>query len=66
MTAPLDFVTITHACRIAKVSRRTIYNWLKIGKLRYTRTVGGSVRIDPTSLFTAPPARSVDRHASAS
>lgn len=45
------YLTILEACRLAKVSRRTIYNWLKAGKLRTKRTVGGSVRIDPASLF---------------
>lgn len=39
---------------LAGVSRRTIYNWLNAGKLRYRRTTGGQVRIYPTSLFMAP------------
>jgi excisionase family DNA binding protein len=45
-------VTIDEAARTAKVQRRTIYNWLEAGKLRHCYTVGGSVRIDPASLFT--------------
>lgn len=44
-------VSIQEACQIAGVSRRTIYNWMKTGKLETVRTVGGSVRIAPESLF---------------
>lgn len=40
-----DTVTIEQACRIAGVSRRTIYNWLYAHKVAYVRTAGGSVRI---------------------
>lgn len=44
-------VSIKHACQLAGVSRRTIYNWLNAGKLEYQRTAGGAVRILPASLF---------------
>lgn len=44
-------VSIQKACEIAKVGRRTIYNWLNAGKLDYIRTAGGSIRINPKSLF---------------
>ncbi len=47
-TRPLS---ITQACEAAGVSRRTIYNWLKDGRLAYKRTAGGSIRIDADSLF---------------
>jgi excisionase family DNA binding protein len=46
------WVTIDEACRIAKVGRRSIYNWKDAGRIRWCYTVGGSVRIDPASLFT--------------
>jgi len=46
-----NVVTITQACEIVSVSRRTIYNWLKANKLKYIRTAGGSVRIFRDSLF---------------
>ncbi len=45
------WVTIAQACGIAGVSRRTIYNWLKAGRLVVQRTAGGAVRIERTSLF---------------
>lgn len=45
-------VFIQDAAKIAQVSRRTIYYWLKAGKLDYIRTAGGSVRIYRDSLFT--------------
>jgi len=44
-------ISISDACAIVGVSRRTIYNWLSAGKLRYRRTAGGGVRIFRASLF---------------
>jgi excisionase family DNA binding protein len=46
-----ELVTINQASTITKVSRRTIYNWLKLGKVRGLRTAGGSVRIYADSLY---------------
>lgn len=43
--------SVAHAAIAAGVSRRTIYNWLKGGKLDWERTAGGSVRINPESLW---------------
>jgi excisionase family DNA binding protein len=48
-TRPL--VSILRACELVGVSRRTIYNWLKAGKLEYVRTAGGAIRIYVDSLF---------------
>ena len=45
------WVSVNDAMRIAGVSRRTIYNWLKANSLRTVRTAGGVLRIDPGSLF---------------
>lgn len=51
-TAPDDrTVSIAQACAIVRVTRRTIYNWLKAGKLRTKRTAGGSLRIYESSLW---------------
>lgn len=50
-TAAEKPVTIAVAADMASVSRRTIYQWLNAGKLRYTRTVSGGIRIYPSSLF---------------
>lgn len=47
-------VTIQQACRLAQVSRRTIYNWIKGDKVEYTRTPGGSIRIFTDSLWKGP------------
>lgn len=44
-------VTIYEAMDLVKVSRRTIYNWIAAGKVRYVRTAGGAVRIFRDSLF---------------
>jgi excisionase family DNA binding protein len=51
--APDDrkLVSIEQARSIAGVTRRTIYNWLALGKIDYTRTAGGRVRIYAETLF---------------
>lgn len=43
-------VSIEEACEIVKVSRRTIYNWMEKGKIRWVRQPGGAVRIFTESL----------------
>lgn len=45
--------TIKQAMAIVQVSRRTIYNWMELGKLQIVRTAGGSPRIVKNSLFTS-------------
>lgn len=47
-------VTIREACAEAKVSRRSIYNWIASGKVEYVRTAGGSIRIFADSLWRSP------------
>lgn len=44
-------VSITQACEVVGVSRRTIYNWIDAGKVEYVRTAGGAVRIFFDSLW---------------
>ena len=44
-------LSITQACVLVGVSRRTIYNWLNSHKLEYVRTAGGAVRIYTDSLW---------------
>ena len=44
-------VSIREAGVIAGVSRRTIYNWLRDGRLEWVRTAGGSARIFVDTLF---------------
>lgn len=46
-----ELVSIKRACAIAGVSRTTIYNWLRAGKLEHVRTIGGAVRIYADALF---------------
>ena len=36
---------MVQAAEIAGVSRRTIFNWIRAGKVEYVRTPTGSVRI---------------------
>lgn len=44
-------VNILQASEIVGVSQRTIYNWVRAGKVEYTRTAGGSIRIFEDSLW---------------
>lgn len=46
-----DTVSIQGATILCAVSRRTIYNWLALGKIKGIRTAGGSVRIYKDTLF---------------
>jgi len=48
---PAPPLTIDQAAALARVSRRTVYTWLRSGKLPYVRTPGGAVRITPADLF---------------
>jgi excisionase family DNA binding protein len=50
-TAERKTVSIMKACELVSVSRRTIYNWLALGKVEYVRTAGGSVRIFVDTLW---------------
>jgi excisionase family DNA binding protein len=43
-------VTIDQAAALLKVSRRTIYNRIRDGKLQTIRTIGGSQRVLVSSL----------------
>ena len=47
-------ISIDHAARILGVSRRTIYNRIRDGRLQTIRTLGGSqrVRLDSVQLRT--------------
>ena len=38
-------VSLDHAARLLNVSRRTIYNRIREGRLRTIRTLGGSQRV---------------------
>ena len=46
-----DTISIMKASIVADVSRKTIYNWIDLGILRYARTSGGSIRIIRSTLF---------------
>ena len=46
-----EWLTIAQAGERVDVSRRTIYNWVRDGKLVVCRTAGMSLRIDAASLF---------------
>lgn len=52
--------TILQAAALAQVSRRTIYLWLKAGKVEWVRTAGGSVRIYRDSVLRKEEGRVAD------
>lgn len=43
-------VSIEHAMQLLRVSRRTVYNWIREGRLVTIRTLGGSQRVVVNSL----------------
>lgn len=45
------WLTVDGARAVVGVSRRTIYNWLRDGRLTTKRTAGGSLRILERSLW---------------
>ncbi len=51
-------LSIMKACEVAGVARRTIYNWIKAGKVEYVRTAGGSIRIFTDTLWRPPTSES--------
>jgi predicted site-specific integrase-resolvase len=44
-------VSLQKACEVAGVTRRTLYNWMALGKVEFVRTASGSPRIVTASLF---------------
>jgi excisionase family DNA binding protein len=46
-----ETVSIPQACRDVGVSRRTIHNWIRAGKVEYVRTAGGAARIFKDTLW---------------
>jgi len=44
---------LEQACQVLQVSRRTVYNWIREGRLRTIRTLGGSQRVLVESLRQA-------------
>ncbi len=44
-----QWVDVNTFCALMAISRRSAYNWLRAGQLRYERTAGGEIRIDPSS-----------------
>jgi excisionase family DNA binding protein len=51
--------SVNEACTRMGVSRRTMYNWLKAGKLRTARDAGGALRIAIASLWLPDSVREV-------
>ena len=49
-------VNTVKAAEIAGVTKRTIYNWVRAGKVDYVRTANAGVRIYVDSLLRAPKA----------
>lgn len=61
-----ETINIMQACERCGVSRRTIYNWLAKGTIKYVRTAGGSIRIFTDTLFVKGNIAATDNIVSAS
>ena len=46
-------VSLEQACLMLQISRRTVYNWIREGRLQTIRTLGGSQRVLLESLRQA-------------
>lgn len=44
-------LTVTEAAQRARVTPRTIYNWIEAGRLTIRRTVSGQIRIEESALW---------------
>lgn len=55
--ATIPSVSIDKAAELLGVSRRTIYNRIKAGRLWTIRTLGGSQRVTLESLYRLTPGR---------
>jgi excisionase family DNA binding protein len=47
-------VSLERACELLHVSRRTLYYWIKSGRIRTKRTMLGSQRVLVESLLSRP------------
>ena len=47
-------ITISEACDLVGVSRQTILDWMASGKVGYTRTRSGALRILADTLWCGP------------
>lgn len=56
-----DVVTVQRAADLAGVCRRTIYHWIKSGKVETIKTAGGRVRILRRTLFRQADGSSLER-----
>ena len=54
-------VSLDHAAQLLGVSRRTIYNWIREGRLETIRTIGGSQRVVVESMLRSAE-RTLPRH----
>ena len=50
LSRPGELITIDAACQRVRVCRRTIYNWIRLGRVDTVRTAGGHYRIYADSL----------------
>lgn len=62
-----EIVTITNACKLAGVSRRTLYNWMNAGLVEWVLSAGGPRRVYVDTLFKPAKSRPrlVQHHAAA-
>ena len=52
---PAAYLTITEAAKLLRVGRRTLYNYMKTGKLKYAVTPSGRRRLRVDDLMREGP-----------
>ena len=52
--APAQLLTVNEATAYARISRRTLYNWVHRGWLAYHLTPSNLMRFKPEDLISAP------------
>lgn len=50
-----QIVSVNQACSMVGVSRRTMYNWMASGRVKYVRTAGDMRRVFVDTLYKSSP-----------
>lgn len=48
----MQLLTIDEACRLLKISRKTLYNWMKRGKIPIVKLSNRAIRVKETDIMS--------------
>lgn len=48
----MNLLTIDEACRLLKISRKTLYNWMKRGKIPIVKLSNRAIRVKETDILS--------------